>query len=132
MTSSRLLTTSDVATMLSTTPAEIRRWIRTGQLRGRQIDGRWRVEFHALARFSAGGISTLTRDAIPEVKADIDAKMIKLTAAYDASDYESLESAVATVSGLVRTLREAESLETCEGLQQMRVWTDVTRLSPNA
>ena len=125
MTNNRLMTPSDVAMYLDVAQETVREWLRTGQLKGRQINGRWWIDPLVFTRFSTDEISTLTRDAIPLVQADIDANMIKLKAAYEAIDYEAIEKTAGRISGLVSTLREAESIESFEDRQQINVWKTI-------
>ena len=119
MTNNRLMTPSDVAMYLDVTQETVRKWLRTGQLKGRQIDGRLWIDPLVFTRFSTDEISTLTRDAIPLVQADIDANMIKLKAAYEAIDYEAIGKTAGRISGLVSTLRDAESIELCNGRSEI-------------
>ena len=119
------MTPSDVAMYLDVAQETVREWLRTGQLKGRQINGRWWIDPLVFTRFSTDEISTLTRDAIPLVQADIDANMIKLKAAYEALDYKTLGSEAGRIAGLVSTLRDAESIESCNGRKRVLMFKTI-------
>ena len=118
MTIDRLLTPHEVADRLQVTVATVREWLRTGQLKGRRINGRWRVDRSALARFEAGDTSTLTCEAVPALRAEIEAELKELAPAFDAPDYATFAEVAQRISHLASDIRAAQ--EMLPGIVQVR------------